>query len=395
MALIQGGLDLANGELDDRGYTWSMRSRKDFVSGVDRKIGMYNDPTYLGFFLFFQPNSPLFNKSDAPGSARYYLNKVGEKTRAVTLDLLSSSLSDICTNMPWYWQSITGLENAWKWDDLKEPYRGGDDAKITIATLESIDLKIAQIIELYRRVAYDLEYRREILPENLRKFTLYIWVQEMRKFQIDKSLIATGSNVAGAMGVKGASSVSSALNKKARDTQSIVNEQSPWFLFQLDQCQFVTDDSNPFLGTLSFSEATPASNSVVIKYENIKYDFGPNLGTDLAARLNQNSDDENSLTDRIKNKIQEMASNSAVNAARQLENSAAGAVSNFVTSLYLGNAHDFSISGLTNTLQQASVSAITGSSGNQSNTTPTKINESVHGEQIQQNNKLSGTENVH
>lgn len=356
MALMQG-------VIDDRGYTWSMRSRSDFIKGVDRKLGMYNDPTYLGFFFLFQPNSPLFNATDVtdskgissngtPGSAYYYLNKIGEKTRAKLVLALSDIIRDINTNMPWYWQSITGLENAYKWKDMKEPYRGGDDAKITITTLESVDLKITQVMELYRRIVYDMDYRREILPDNLRKFKMWIWVQEIRKFKIDKSLVAMGSNALGYTGISGT------LDKKADETAKVVNENSPWMLFQLDMCEFMPDESAPYLATLSFSEPTPASNSISIKYENLKYDFGPNLGIDLAARLN--SRDDNTFIDRMKTKIQETATNTVVNMAQEVENIGISPVTGFIKNLYLGNAHGFSVSSILDKIQQSSINAIIG-----------------------------------
>jgi hypothetical protein len=392
MALIQGGMDLAFGQMDDRGYTWSMRSRSDFIKGVDRKIGMYNDPTYLGFFLLFQPNSPLLNTTDAPGSAYYYLNKIGEKTRAKLVLALSDIIRDINHNMPWYWQSITGLENAYKWKDMKEPYMGGGDAKITISTLESIDLKITQVMELYRRIVYDMDYRREILPVNLRKFRMWVWVQEIRKFKIDRSLLAMGANALGYTGIGGT------LDKKADETARIVNENSPWMLFQLDMCEFMPDESAPFLATLSFSEPTPASNSISIKYENLKYDFGPNLGTDLAARLNALDEEPDTFVDRMKAKMQEMATNAAVNIAQEVENMAVNAVTGFVTNLYLGNVHGFSVSGALDMIQQSSVSAITGKISNAmkkegANPGP-NINENTNGPRVISNNQLSGHDNV-
>lgn len=403
MTLIQGGLDLVNGEMDDRGYPWSMRARKDFVRGVDRKVGMYNDPTYLGFFLMFQPNSPLLNQTDAPGSAHYYLNKVGEKTRVKYLEAFSDIIRDINLNMPWYWQSISGLENVWKFKDMKEPYKGGDDSKITISTLESIDLKIVQLVELYRRIVYDLNYRREILPYNLRKFTLWIWVQEIRKFQLDYSLLSKAQGIAGAFGYNSDTldKLTGFVDKNVIDTAKVVNENSAWMLFQLDQCEIVTDESNPFLATLSFAEPSPASNSLVISYENVKYDFGPNLGTDLAARLNVLDEEGETFKDRMKAKIQETASNAARNVVGQIENIAENAVTGFIMNKYLGNVHGFSLSGAIDSIQQSSVSAITGGLqnrfGNQETQTPGPgMNERIHGPYVENNDEqLSGTDNIH
>jgi len=362
MGFIKNTKNFLLGEMDDRGYAWSMRNRADFVKGSQRKLGMYNDPTYLGFVFLFQPNSPLLNISNAPGSAYNYLTKIGEHTRAQYIKLLSEIIRDLNHNMPWYWQSIEGLENAYKYKNFKDPYQGGDDAVIAINTLESIDLKITQVVELYRNACFDMKNRREIVPENLRQFRLWIWVQELRKFQINQSLL--GQAAAGAVNMPGlnpeaAGAFNSVLNKDSNATAAIVNQSSPWMLFQLDHCEFQTDESNQYLSSLSFAEAAQATNKLVIKYDNMEYENGLNFG-DLAARLNTANEAGGGLVDKLKDKVKDVASNAAANIAGQLENAVVGAVEGFVTGLFLGNAHGFSISGALDAINQASVSSIVG-----------------------------------
>jgi hypothetical protein len=319
-----------NNEMDDRGNSWSTTNRNDFVKGTDRKLGMYNDPTYLGFILLFQPNSPLLSIIDTAGTAYHYLLKIGETARAEEIKILSSIISDINKMMPWYWQSVEGLDVSYKYGNLKDGYKSGDDAKITINTLESIDLKITQIIELYRHICFDMTYRREIVPENLRKFRLWVWVQELRKFQIKST---------------------------------ILGQYSPWFLFQLDHCEFQTDESNPYLAKLSFADPQMATNKLVIKYEDMKYSNGFNF-EDLRAQLNSKNLSEDDLNTTISNKIESVATAAALNLESQLENAATNAVEGFVTSLFLGNAHGFSMSNAIDSIQQASVSNIIGNINN-------------------------------
>jgi hypothetical protein len=353
MSEIKKGENIANGQLDDRGHTWSVRSKSDFVKGSQRKLGMYNDPTYLGFMFLFQPNSPLLDTSGAPGSAYYYLNKIGETKRAEYIKMLAEIIRDLNHNMPWYWQSIEGLENAYKWGNMKDPYHGGDDSQITINTLESIDLKITQIIELYRNAVYDFKHRREIVPENLRKFKLWVWVQEMRKFQIDQSLEKPVESF-------------SVLDITKASEDSHVNNKTPWILFELDYCEFMTDNSNPYLSSLSFTDPAAASNKVLIIFENISYVNG-NYGQlsqklkdyDITSTKTQTLD-VNNLGKNLKGLID----SSANNISQQINNVGEDIVNNFVTSLFLGNVHGVSPSSALDTINQASISNIVGELGN-------------------------------
>ena len=78
-----------------------------------------------------------------------------------------------------------------KWEKLIEKLRtqkaSNVDAleglKDEIKTLESIDFKITGLMQLYNKAMYDLKYRRQVIPENLMQFDLYIYVTELRNFK--------------------------------------------------------------------------------------------------------------------------------------------------------------------------------------------------------------------
>jgi hypothetical protein len=208
---------------------------KRFVSSSFTTVGggngvtAFDDPTYLGFTLVFDRTSPLFNGADKgetqpansqlgsqqsptqgggqvnlnlpdsppqggqaktiPGgeSAVGYLEAIGEKTRATYLRSFIQGLLEINDTRPYYWQSISGLVEAWeKTFNFDDPYIGtkiGETGEgIQIDCLEAIDLKMSALFTLYKMAVYDNKYRRYILPKNLMYFDAYVYVQEIRKF---------------------------------------------------------------------------------------------------------------------------------------------------------------------------------------------------------------------
>ena len=193
----------------------------DFVSTDAFRKGrlhnkMHEDPTYLTFFFMFDwysEESPLLS-----GEAEEYLRYVaGETDRADKLARFIKILKKLNTEMPWFWQSITGLETARQYDKMSDPFRGGDDKKISIKCLESIELTVTGLMDLYRNAAYDLNRWVEVLPHNLRRFKMYVYVSEVRAFKTNKkaNFIANKIDDSGFLGV----------NKDgyARSSTSIIN----------------------------------------------------------------------------------------------------------------------------------------------------------------------------
>ena len=114
---------------------------------------------------------------------RYLRDALGEKRRAEMLKQFILSLHDIQYHYPYYFTSIEGLDSI----SSINTERGirlldGDNNKLTIKCLEGLDLKITQLMQLYRKAAWDDVYQRWILPDMMRFFTLRIYVSEMKLF---------------------------------------------------------------------------------------------------------------------------------------------------------------------------------------------------------------------
>jgi len=148
-------------------------------------LAQFEDPTYLGFKLFFRGindsnHGGLLGAASNSNSARYYLNQIGDTTRFKMLDTFVNLLQKINKEYPWYFQSITGLDECWKRRaEIEKPEIKG---QITIACIESLDLRMSALVDLYRKATYDWVHKREVLTDNLRHFEMGVMVYDNRTF---------------------------------------------------------------------------------------------------------------------------------------------------------------------------------------------------------------------
>ena len=90
---------------------------KTNLSFASNPLIAFQDPTYLGFkllFFFDQPNSSLLSTVPHVNTAIAYLNALGEVDRAHYLTRFVDLLRGLNSQTPWFFQSIEGLEDAWK-----------------------------------------------------------------------------------------------------------------------------------------------------------------------------------------------------------------------------------------------------------------------------------------
>lgn len=169
------------------------------------------DPTYVTFKLDFFPDTGLSMPDDGYSmgglfrkdsealndsifsysyydSAASYLRRIGAPNRQAYLAIFHQLLYDIQTKAPWYFQTIAGLGELYKIDPANN-YRG-KDKELSIECLESIDLRMTLLADLYRNIAFDMENMREVLPINLRTFTMAVHVLEFRNFNTTFGIIS-------------------------------------------------------------------------------------------------------------------------------------------------------------------------------------------------------------
>lgn len=189
-----------------------------FRKGGSLSDALHEEPTLVSFFFLFHFDdatgidgslqSPLFAPAEAfdqnrklCASARNFFkyavsnaDPVYGADKLAELDSFQSILKKINNEMPWVFQSVTGLELARQYND-EEPWRGVDKPKIEIECLEeSIEFTITKMMSLYRNIVWDSKRNIRIMPTNVSKFTLDVFVTEIRNFQSNTASPLLGSN---------------------------------------------------------------------------------------------------------------------------------------------------------------------------------------------------------
>lgn len=120
-----------------------------------------------------------------PNSAYNYLLRNDEQKRAALLMDFIILLSEISSKTPWYFKEVSGLEEALSRSAFyKSPKIDEERKKIVITCLaDSVDTRIGNMLDMYRAACFSWQTRREIVPANLRKFDMgiYIYLQPTQR----------------------------------------------------------------------------------------------------------------------------------------------------------------------------------------------------------------------
>lgn len=131
-------------------------------------------------------------------SAWSYLKLNDEEERAEKLEKFVSLLSNINSYSPWYFTSISGLDTAMERTGQNGKFDIGDDLKtITINCLpDSFDNRIGTLLELYRDIVWSWVNKKEIVPANLRKFDMgvYLFESNIGLWHDENDIIGDDSN---------------------------------------------------------------------------------------------------------------------------------------------------------------------------------------------------------
>lgn len=285
--------------------TAGKNSRNAFRKGV-RTSKIHEDPTYLTFmFLFHQydhssvSHSPLFD-----GKAKSYLeNVVREKIGAPlvkNLDNFTNVLMKVNREMPWFWQGLKGIETALNYGDMKEPWRGAEKPVLEIECLEeNVELTAIGLMDLYKRACFDFERYVEIVPRNLREFSMDVYISEIREFQKDtnaRNLGITDNPDSRLSGQAGGDS---------RELHPIFNSDSvgtsedsrPHIALRFTHCEFDINSIADYFADLS---RNPEAKRPTIK---IKWGTCRQIGSRLGPNMFDENRDAESLPARTKQQL--------------------------------------------------------------------------------------------
>jgi len=195
-----------------------------------------DDPTTVGFSLWFNPSSPLFNTNSELGESAFnYLIYSGETVRAEKLFKFITLFQELTQKHPHFFLTLSGLGNIYEFT----PGESVHEKELTITTNESMDFRIASLVELYVQATYDIEYRRRVVPINLTEFKMKVVISEIRSFKSFLGLAAGGVDANG-----------------FRE----LNDSLGFYKIDMERCRFDFSESNPFLETINNSQPEIAEN---------------------------------------------------------------------------------------------------------------------------------------
>ena len=235
----------------------------------------YQDPTYLSFTLMFDfadaANSPFLSKPAEDFLFKLTQGKSNEtaefyKERLEALMNFKKALKTINIEMPWYWQGLSGLEKIQQYDPQKA-YQGGSGSTLTIETLESLNLPIAGLMHLYRKAVFDERKWTYILPANLRKFRMYVYVTEVRTIKNMSKPTVNGLNKGALKGFPDNFKPSIDIKNSNEGISGISGR--PYFMFGLKYCEFDMTSGTGSFADLKKSPEGAAAGEIAITYEKL------------------------------------------------------------------------------------------------------------------------------
>ena len=158
--------------------------------GSDDKL-QYEDPTFLTFRLLFD-YSPLYDNDEVQQSlllgeyenesATMYLRRKKYLDKAEALKEFIWLLQRIENEFPWFFKSITGVGNLWKWGYPVNNKIDYSPVQLTIDCLESLDFRMTVLADLYRKASFDRLYGRDLLIDK-KRFNCRLIVGEARQLK--------------------------------------------------------------------------------------------------------------------------------------------------------------------------------------------------------------------
>ncbi len=228
--------------------------------------------------------------------AQNFLGQRSDKRRQM-LEAFKKGLKFINEKCPYYFQSVSGLDQLLKVDITNLHKVGGKPQRmgtLTIDCLESIDMRMFSLSELYRKAIYDYTYHRVMLPENLRKFRMWLVVSEIRNIQMSYGIndvlnpFSIPSVAQAANFVDSFNSQTGFLNETAGLLQKSTNglktnkgiepedkfgsyTLGPYaFIYQFDQCEFDFDESYPSFSSIDNKGGSAVTNKFKIHVGRVK-----------------------------------------------------------------------------------------------------------------------------
>ena len=312
----------------------------------------------------------------------------GVSHRADALVGFRNLLFSINEKSPWFIKSIDGLDGVLKnliprQIGQNSGYREQRSGVLTFNCMDSIDLRVNAMADLYRKATYDYQYQRETIPSNLRKFRMWIIVTEIRQIDLQRNLadVLNPFNLPGVRGIaetirdigQGTGLLDGGANQSknpSNDLESFVKsfeKLTPYILmYQLDLCEFNFDESYPFTTLNNAENRNAVENKFKVHVGNIReYKLQYNILSDLlknessfapilvqdswnmaGSKIMMKGVNLNNNVDLFRKLANNFINNSVASVVQQQ-------VSPIVTRQILGNAYGFNIADAVRSLNSA------------------------------------------
>lgn len=321
-------------------------------------------------------------------SAYNYLINNDEKERANLLKKFIMLLSEISSNSPWVFSEINGLGDALNYSGIQSQFKTDDENKtITIKTInDGYDERISTLLDLYKSACFSHLNSKEIIPANLRKFDMGIFVFNKpyahRRKQHFVPTISQNNNIKDLLNISsckyieltdceimhnsGNSIFDSLDNKEGTNPENeIIISYNNCFTnrfneFALDQIgDFIITDVDSSVEYQVYDESVynQYNEEIFKKYESKGSDVSmgdyTNGNTEVDRSINQNNKLEDDITTRLKKEIEKKKKfiEGVIKKSKGIPNTLVdrvnGRIENLIISklrsLYFGNAHNFSL----------------------------------------------------
>lgn len=250
-------------EIPDWGVKDYIRERAVWQKGVESLAG---EPGWFYFKIFFKFNTNyglfggILDDTKSVNTAIEYLENCYDSysvsqiaEREIALLKFVGSLSYINENAPWFFNSITGLNNA-NSVKISEPFKNNE---IEIGIKEdAVDMRLTTLFELYKYACFDNVNLKEIIPENLRKFdmTILVFHTPLRYYQTGFQSMKDGTH-----------------EYKSFNSPTQLGDRMSYLMFTFTNCEFDIDSINSVIpGEISNETAfNLGKSSFKIKYKRV------------------------------------------------------------------------------------------------------------------------------
>lgn len=320
--------------------------------------------------MFKDDLDTTFNKadilSDQPtdyynyNSAWAFLKMNDENERAEKLEQFVTLLSDISANSPWYFSKLSGISDAINRKSAEEgKIDVSEDRKLTITCLpDAFDNRIGTLLELYRDVVWSWIQKKEIVPANLRKFDMAVYIfetPEMNWHKVKKD----------ALGGLLSSAKDTIIDNDNVSNNSLTvssNDFKPSYkMLEFHDCEFNYNSSKSAWSDIDNTVGIAPTYTIEISYKDC-YEVSYNdimmrtIGDVILTDMPRTSDayeshaqtDSNAQAKLIKDKTYPYKSNFLVNMGEQLGSAVVHDVKNIVKKGILGNIYGYSLTNVVN-----------------------------------------------